>query len=205
MLLDTGATMSIICTKAAPLTKQLPIQELKVLESYNGKESTVPFSQPIQCIVGILIVEASLRIQKLDGHGILGMDILKRLNVIVDLPNQMLAQSQNGEGGVIVPVSHRVSALKVPTSLEKPLWELDIAEITDKYPNMFAKNKLDYGKIQAEVMVEGPDPRPQRQYKYSREAQEGIHSTIDPLKAQGVLIETASICYALFWRLTVDY
>lgn len=40
-------------------------------------------------------------------------------------------------------------------------------------------------------MVMGPDPKPQKQYKYSREAEERIKPTI---LEQGVLVEMDSVC-----------
>lgn len=42
-LIDTGATLSLICTKATPEAKEFPVQEVKILEGYNGKRSVVPF------------------------------------------------------------------------------------------------------------------------------------------------------------------
>lgn len=98
--MDTGASMSLICTRAAPQAGKIPVKEMITLESYNKKESIIPFTIPLQCTVGSLITQASLGLQALDGYGILGVHILKDLTVIVDLPNKMLCINPNEEHGL---------------------------------------------------------------------------------------------------------
>lgn len=109
MLIDTSATLSLICSKAAPKPKDFNIQGVKVWEGYSGKESTVPFIKSVLCTMGKLTTRASFGIQMLDGHSILGMDILKKLNFVVNLPNRMLTQIQRQEGGLLIPAAHRVA------------------------------------------------------------------------------------------------
>lgn len=65
----------------------------------------MPFSEPITWITEALITEASFGFQKLDRQCILGIDGLRRLDVIVDLPSQRTVKGQ-GEGGVIIPSLH---------------------------------------------------------------------------------------------------
>lgn len=105
--------MSLICTRAAPKAKDSPIREIKTLESYNRKESVVPFTRLIICTVGPLSVEASLGLQALDGHGIQGINLLKDLPVIVDIPKQ-ICQSHSEDHGITILGVHRISALKTP-------------------------------------------------------------------------------------------
>ncbi|CAM2098337.1 unnamed protein product [Caretta caretta] len=108
----------------------------------------------------------------------------------------MLTQVKDRERGFTVPT---VAALKALENMEIPKWQEAVMKVTNQYPNAFATNKLQCGRTEAEVVVVGPDPKPQKQSKYYWEAEEGIKDTISTLMNQGVLVEIASICNSPIW------
>ena len=78
---------------------------------------------------------------------------------------------------------------------------------------VFARHKHDCGQIPGEVLIEGPDPKPQRQYGFPRQEEGEVAKVIDSL-LQTVLRRVASTNNAPIWpvkkvdgswRLTVDY
>lgn len=87
MLVDTGASTSIICTQASPTVRQSKFTFFKILQSYNGKKSKVPFASDITCRIGNMEARLPIGLQDLDGTGILGSDIMRKLGLIIDLPN----------------------------------------------------------------------------------------------------------------------
>lgn len=64
-------------------------------------------------------------------------------------------------------------------------------------------------------MVHDPDPKPQKQYRYPPNTEEGLRETIASLEKQEILVETPSVCSSLIWlvlkadkkmwHLTIDY
>ena len=79
---------------------------------------------------------------------------------------------------------------------------------------MFAQQKHDCGQIPGEVLIEGPDPKPQRQYGFPRQAEGEVANVIDSLLQLGVLRRVASTNNAPIWpvkkadgswRLTSNY
>lgn len=115
----------------------------------------------------------------------------------------------------IIPASHLCVAIKAAKELKLPEWKDYIKNIAFSIPEVWAKNKLECGRIETLVWIEGSDPRPERQYKFPREAEESIQETMCALVKQEVLIEVHSIVNSptwpvrkadgTIWSLTVDY
>lgn len=91
-----------------------------------------------------------------------------------------------------------MSALKVPTKLDIPIWDNDVMLVINRHWEVFAKDKMDCRRIDAAIRVEGPDPKPQHQYKYLLEAKEGIRSTID--KVNKLAKEAALLGPGRLWK-----
>lgn len=148
-------------------------------------------------------------------QGILGINLLAKLNLIMDLANRQLMQCKKSNQHGLIPAPHWVTALKAPENIIMPKWESDITEVVMKYPGVLATHILQYGKIVVAVRVDGPDPRPLKQYRYPAAAIEGLEPTIKALVQQGVLRETESSCNSPIWpvlkadhktwHLTVDH
>lgn len=64
---------------------------------------------------------------------------------------------------------------------------------------VWANNKLQCIQISADVTIKGPDPRPQKQYPFLREADKSMEETIHALMEQGVLIGTQSTVSSPTW------
>lgn len=215
MLVDTGTCTSLLCLKGNTTAKNLPVRELKSLVSYNGKENIIPFTYDVTCHIGSLSTQTSFGLQKLDGTGIIGINLLQRLDITIDLPNRMLIQAKHGEAGILIPATHPICAAKAPEELRFPVWETEIQQVINKYKEVFAPNELSCGKVQASIKVESPNANPIHQYRYSAEMKEGIRPTVKALLNQKVLIPCQSVCNSPIWpvrkadgrswRLTVDY
>ncbi|CAM2096098.1 unnamed protein product [Caretta caretta] len=145
----------------------------------------------------------------------MGIDLLRKFGVIMDLPHKALCKAKEGEAGNVIPAAHRVAATKAPKALSLPKWEEEVTQVAGKHLKAFATSKLSCEKIKALVKINGPDPKPVRQYKFLAEAQIGIKPTIEALMQQGVLITCDSPCNPPIWpvrksdgkswHLTVDY
>ncbi|CAM2114103.1 unnamed protein product [Caretta caretta] len=160
MLIDTCATVSILCTDAEPKVKRHPIKDIKVLVGFNGREGMVFFTKPIRCVIHTIATKAVFGIQALGGQGIFGMDLLSQLNLVVALLNQRLIQNVENGQHVVIPASHHVVAVKAPEDLVMPDWKAEVAIVAQRHLEVFAKKKLQCGKITAEVVVDEPDPKP---------------------------------------------
>ncbi|XP_067399163.1 protein NYNRIN-like [Emydura macquarii macquarii] len=217
MLVDTGAAVSIVSDTYKVKQKIWPVKRWGELAAFTGNKCLVPFTKDLKCQIGVINVVASFGLLPLDDEiGIIGMDILGKLGAVVDFANaQLWEQEEEGALPVSVPASHRVAAIKAPDDLQIPNWEPAVKQVTEKHLAVFATNKAQCGKTHTEVQIKGPDPRPQRQYKYPIQAEESLQKTITALMDQGVLVETQSPCNAPIWpvkkadgttwRLTVDY
>ncbi|XP_068799027.1 protein NYNRIN-like [Struthio camelus] len=136
------------------------------------------------------------------------------MGVVVDLANQKLLHCPQGDVQII-PASHRVMSVKAPELLVHPEWEPRVKRVTEQFPQVWARSKLDCGQIDAVVVIKGPDPPPQQQYRYPAEAEDSLWDTVKTLLEQGVLVEQQSSNNAPVWpvrkadgktwRLTVDY
>lgn len=68
-------------------------------------------------------------------------------------------------------------------------------DIVKNHWTAFARNKLQCGKMKDEVMVHGLDPKPQRQYQYPQDVEEGLRETIEALEDQGILVQYIHLSY----------
>ncbi|XP_072718425.1 protein NYNRIN-like [Ciconia boyciana] len=106
-------------------------------------------------------------------------------------------------------------SVKAPELLVHPEWEPRVKRVTEQFPQVWARSKLDCGQIDAVVAVKGPDPPPQPQPQYPAEAEDSLWDTVKTLLEQGVLVEQQSTSNAPVWplrkadgktwRLTVDF
>lgn len=81
----------------------------------------MPFIDPLLFAIGNTRFKSMFRIQILDGHGILEINIITDLWLIIDLLNRVLRQdNEESEGCVIILTAHRVAAVKAPESLVMP-------------------------------------------------------------------------------------
>lgn len=165
MLVDTGAAVSMIsATKTDNDFKDWPICEWKMLEGFNGKSSSVPFTEPVKCQLGEMACSASFGIQQLDGTGILGVDILKRLGAAIDLPNRVILSQGEEAEPYEVAASYRVAAVKAPNEITLPDWDPEISTTAQRHLAAFAVNKLQCRKTKRVARIRGPDPKPLKQY-----------------------------------------
>lgn len=216
ILVDTGASTSILCSAAAPQLRQQQYSCVKSLQSYNGKTSMVPFVNNIKCKLGDEKVTMQVGLQDMDGVGIMGSDMIKGLGLTIDLVNKKIYKAPDNQSvGDIISAVHRLGAIKASEELKLPNWETDVMDIVTQHRSVFARHKLSCGKTTETIEVPGPDPRSMRQYRFPQEAQDGIDETIKALLSQGVLKKTSSPCNSPIWpvkkadgktwRLTVDY
>jgi len=89
-----------------------------------------------------------------------------------------------------------------------------IREVLHRNKGVFAQHKHDCGQIPGEVLIEGLDPRPQRQYGFPRKEVGAVAKVIDSSLQQVVLRRVASTNNVPIWpvkkndgswRLTIDY
>lgn len=214
MLIDTGASYSIL--NMTPGESGL-FQTCEIIEisGPNGQKSSVPFTGPVPFEIGTAKGSEKFGKMEMNGKpGILAISTLTKMGVVVDLANQKLLHCPQSDAPVI-PASHRVMSVKAPELLIHPEWEPRVKRVTEQFPQVWAKNKLDCGQIDTVVVVKGPDPPPQQQPQYPAEAEEGLWDTVKTLLEQGVLVEQQSTSNAPVWplrkadgktwRLTVNY
>lgn len=199
------------------MTKKSNYAFSKTLQSYNGKTSTIPFASDITCRIGTIEAKMPIGLQNLDGVGIMGIDAMRELGIIIDLPNRRVlrAEKHHSDAAIVISSVHCLGAIKASEDLKIPTWDDDIQEAIKDHLAVFARHKQSCGKTLEVVDVPGPDPRPMKQYRYPVEAEKGIEETITNLVSQGVLINTQSPCNSPIWpvikadgktwRLTVDY
>jgi len=214
MLIDTGASYSIL--NMAPGKAGL-FQTCEIIEltGPNGQKSSVPFTGPVPFEIGAAKGSEKFGKMEMKGKpGILAISALTKMGVVVDLANQALLHCPQSDAPII-PASHRVMSVKAPELLLHPEWEPRVKQVTERFPQVWARSKLDCGQIDAVVTVKGPDPPPQLQPRYPAEAEVGLWDTVKTLLEQGVLVEQQSTSNAPVWplrkadgktwRLTVDF
>ncbi|XP_068023761.1 protein NYNRIN-like [Melanerpes formicivorus] len=214
MVIDTGASYSLL---SRSLGEAGPFKTCEMIEltGPSGLKSSVPFTGPLSFEIGT--AKGSEKFGKMDlkgKPGILALSALTKMGVVVDLANQALLRSPQSEV-VLIPASHRAMALKAPELLAQPEWEPRVKRVTERFPQVWARSKLDCGHIDAVVAVKGPEPPPQPQPLYPAEADDGLWATVTTLLEQGVLVEQQSTSNAPVWplqkadgktwRLTVDF
>lgn len=214
MLIDTGAFYSIL--NIAPGRAGIfQTSEIIELTGPNGQKSSVPFTGPIPFEIGAAKGSEKFGKMEMKGKpGILAISALTKMGVVVDLANQALLHCPQIDFPVI-PASHRVMSVKAPEILVHPEWEPRVKRVTEQFPQVWAKSKLDCGQIDAAVSVKGPDPPPQLQPWYPAEAEDSLWDTVQTLLDQGMLVEQQSPSNAPVWplrkadgktwKLTVDF
>lgn len=214
MLIDTGASYSIL--NMAPGKAGL-FQTCEIIEltGPNGQKSSVPFTGLIHFEIGTAKGSEKFGKMEMKGKpGILAISALTKMGVVVDLANRVLLHCPQSDA-LVIPASHRVMSMKAPELLVHPEWEPGVKRVTEQFPQVWARSKLDCGQIDAVVAVKGPDPPPQPQPRYPAEAEAGLWDTVKTLLEQGVLVEQQSTSNAPVWplwkadgktwRLTVDF
>ncbi|GAB0187988.1 protein NYNRIN-like [Grus japonensis] len=214
MLIDTGASYSIL-NMAPGEAGIFQTSEIIELTGPNGQKSSVPFTGPVPFEIGTAKGSEKFGKMEMKGKpGILAISALTKMGVVVDLANQVLLHCPQSDAPVI-PASHRVMSVKAPELLVHPEWEPRVKRVTEQFPQVWARSKLDCGQIDTVVAVKGPDPPPQPQPQYPAEAEDGLWDTVKTLLEQGVLVEQQSTSNAPVWplrkadgktwRLTVDF
>lgn len=214
MVIDTGASYSLLNT-ATGEAGLFQTSEMIELVGPSGLKSSVPFTGPLSFEIGTAKGSEKFGKVELKGKlGILALSAVTKMGVVVDLANQALLHCPQCDVAVI-PASHRVMALEAPELLVHPEWEPRVKRVTEQFPQVWARSKLDCGQIDAVVAVKGPDPPPQLQPWYPAEAEDSLWATAKTLLEQGVLVEQQSPSNAPVWplqkadgktwRLTVDF
>lgn len=200
MLIDTGASYSIL--NISPGEAGLfQTSEIIELTGPDGQKSSVPFTGPVPFEIGTAKGSEKFGKKEMKGKpGILAVSALTKMGVVVDLANQALLRCPQSDAPVI-PASHRVMSVKAPELLVLPEWEPRVKRVTEQFPQVWARSKLDCGQIDAVVAVKGPDPPPQPQPRYPAEADDGLWDTVKLLLEQGVLVEQQSTSKAPVWPL----
>ncbi|KAJ7403867.1 hypothetical protein WISP_148925 [Willisornis vidua] len=189
--------------------------EIIELTGPNGQKSSMPFTGPIPFEIGTAKGSEKFGKMEMKGKpGILAISTLTKMGVVVDLANQALLHCPQIDMPVI-PARHRVMSVKAPELLVHPEWEPRVKRVTEQFPQVWARSKLDCGQIDAAVVVKGLDPPPQLQPWYPAEAEDSLWDTVNTLLGQGVLVEQESTCNAVVWplrkadgktwKLTVDF
>lgn len=200
MLIDTGASYSIL-NMIPGETGLFQTREIIEVTGPNGQKSSVPFTEPIPFEIGTAKGSEKFGKMEMKGKpGILAISTLTKMGVVVDLANQTLLCCPQSDVPII-PASHRVMSIKAPELLIHPEWEPRVRRVTEQFPQVWARNKLDCGRIDAVVVIKGPDPPPQQQPQYPIEAEEGLWDTVKTLLDQGVLVEQQSTSNAMVWPL----
>lgn len=200
MLIDTGASYSILnmVPGEAGLFQTCEIIELT---GPNGQKSSVPFTGPITFEIGTAKGSEKFGKMEMKGKpGILAISALTKMGVVVDLANQALLHCPQSDA-LVIPANHRVMSVKAPELLVLPEWEPRVKRVTERFPQVWARSKLDCGRIDAVVAVKGPDPPPQPQPCYPAEAEDGLWDTVKTLLEQGVVVEQQSTSNAPVWPL----
>ncbi|KAM4696090.1 protein NYNRIN-like [Rhinophrynus dorsalis] len=223
MLLDTGAAISILHTQEpqnSPLSSGKPLH----LQSFAGHQVSTALSKPLEIQIGDMSVTQPLALVSLANEtSLLGSDFLVPNGCMLDLTNLLLLQSVPSActKTVIIPDSHAIATVKPNNT------KYDISQITANHPdkivldvvlekhlNAFATHKHDCGKVDTMIHINGPDPLPQKQYKFPQEAVGVIRDTISSLLQQGIIRPCVSTNNAPIWpvrkpdgswRLTIDY
>uniref|UniRef100_A0A8C9NP14 Uncharacterized protein n=1 Tax=Serinus canaria TaxID=9135 RepID=A0A8C9NP14_SERCA len=189
--------------------------EIIELTGPNGQKSSVPFTGPIPFEIGAAKGSEQFgKIEMKGKPGILAISTLTKMGVVVDLANQALLRCPQIDLPVI-PASHRVMSVKAPEILVHPEWEPRVKRVTEQFPQVWARSKLDCGQTDAAVSIKGPDPPPQLQPWYPAEAEDSLWDTVKTLLDQGMLVEQKSSNNAPVWplrkadgktwKLTVDF
>lgn len=154
---------------------------------------------------------------------IIGTDIMAQNGWILDLANCMVWKGPRNSKVCVIKKHHLGPPIHEMTSTVNMFvhkWpevshSTDLEPIVYKYPELWAQDKNDCGKmIDVQVDIQGPDPPPQRQYRFPPEAMEPVIEAVTDLESRGVVIKGNSKCNNPLWpvkkketntwRLTID-
>lgn len=94
-------------------------------------------------------------------------------------------------------IVYRCAVIKAKENLVlPPSLSEDINRICEEFLAVWALHKLHCGKVIANSCVVRPDPIPQKQYRYPKEAEPSIFNVIKSLLEQDVITEMQSRCNA---------
>lgn len=136
MLIDTGATFSLISTKHKNLFGS-PVITRK-LQGFNEAKSRVPFSVPVCFQLGTKQGKEQFGFVALDGDAIIGTDVLKTLGLIIDLVNKVLWEMRSNkikalDQPIVIEAGYRLAAIKAIEEIKWPDWPAEVLEIAQKY------------------------------------------------------------------------
>lgn len=118
---------------------------------------------------------------------------------MIDLPNRILQYTGGAKGYWTIPARHRCAALKAKETLHFPDYSPEVKELALSVPQVWARDKLECGKIDTVIWINGNDSKPQRQYRFPVEAENSIQNTIDSLVSQQVIVQIHSVCNSPIW------
>lgn len=214
MLIDTGASYSIVSNEIKLFLDWIP-SKMRLLQGFEVLEKMVGFSDLKVTRIGAKTEQLNFGLLNLDGVGIAGMDLLEKWGIIIDLPNRVLRRMDLVERSYTIPARHSCAAVKAAAESVFPDWCSNVKTVALSISQVWVRNKLKCVKIDAVIWIEGSDPKPHRQYKFPKEAENSIQDTVDSLVTQQALVEVHSTCNSPIcpvqnadgttWRLTVDY
>lgn len=213
LLVDSGASVNILSSEWVPKGFK-PTKAAEQIQLVGFSGGNTPASSMNFCPIRVGMLTTGIRFYVSDQNqepGILGSPFLKKHQLVIDLSNNCLWQMPNEEN-LILPVYsvQKHHALREPDDIVlcgKEKW-------VTEFPLIGIKNRNECGKIDAEVLITGPDPKPQKQYRYPAEAEKAIAQIIDSLVEQDVLVQMESINNAPIWpvkkkdntyRLVIDF
>lgn len=74
--------------------------------------------------ISLILCSSSFGLQELDRCGILGMNVLTKMGLVIDLPNRTILAQGEGQEPYMVAASCRVASVKAPMEISVLQWEL---------------------------------------------------------------------------------
>lgn len=161
MLIDTGASFSIMSKKITPFFNWTP-SNVKLLEGFEGSEKMVGFSDLKVTRVGMKMGRFNFSLLNLGHIGIIGMELLDNWGIVIDLPIQVLRCASEAEGCHAIPARHWCSAIKAAEKFSFSSWSHDIKELALGISQVWPKDKLEHSQVNPVIWINGSDPKPQQ-------------------------------------------
>lgn len=207
-LLDSGAAISFS-------KHVVPGSETIRITGVTGHSIEAPIVRGVEMQIGVEKWKCDVVCQD---QNIIGADVCVEQRLIVDLANLKLWKMSGDERLDVQwhPPMELVTATVKPVGVVHlndgwdPCWQ----SVMQEYQDIMAKHKLDCGRMDTMILLEGSDPPPQKQYPVPKEAVKPITEVIQQLEAQGQIKRGASVCSSPVWpvlkpdgsyRLTIDY
>lgn len=192
-----------------------------MLSGFTGHLQEGLETDPLEFRLGNIMCHHPAILVKLhpEAEHILGSDLMRKCNLSFDPANCCIWQMPTTcQSPVEVATGRYVDRISTfgelwirPTEMTE---DPEAQGILAKHTQAFASHKHDCGRITGEVIIEGPDPKPQRQYGFPKQAEGEVAKVISSLLKQGVLRPVASTNNSPIWpvrkpdgswRLTIDY